>query len=109
WSAAAMMSESKIEEGPGQPGRERRRPARADRRSRSAWQRPHCYGLPKACWTDEKSVLRTESGGTSWPRNGAEESRQARCRAHGAELNGSQASFFETQQPLLGEAPGNRT
>jgi MarR family 2-MHQ and catechol resistance regulon transcriptional repressor len=73
----------------GQQGRERRRPPRSDRRPHPARQGPHCSGLPKACGADEESVLRTESGGASRARRGAEESRQARCRAHGAELSGS--------------------
>ena len=41
----------------GQPGRERRRPARSDRRPHPARQGPHCSGLPKAFRADEKSVL----------------------------------------------------
>src|SRR6202040_3591947 len=35
-------------EGPGQPGRERRRPTRADRRPDPVRQGPHCWSLSKA-------------------------------------------------------------
>jgi hypothetical protein len=69
------------------PGRERRGPACSDRRPHPARQGTYCSGLPRACRADEKSVLRIEPGGTSHARRGAEESRQARCRAHGAELS----------------------
>src|ERR1035438_10896351 len=44
-------------EGPGQPGRERRRPARADRCPHPTRQGSHCFSLSKAFRADEESVL----------------------------------------------------
>src|SRR6266542_2908301 len=53
-------------EGPGQPGRERRRPTRSDRCPHPTWQGSHCFRLSKAFRADEESVLRTKLGGASW-------------------------------------------
>ena len=65
-----------------------RRPARSNRRTHPTRQGSHCFRLSKAFRANEKSVLRTEPGGASRARKGAEKSRQEGCRADGAELNG---------------------
>src|SRR6266446_4028203 len=53
-------------EGPGQPGRERRRPTRSDRCPHPTRQGSRCFRLSKAFRADEEGVRRTKLGGASW-------------------------------------------
>src|SRR5580658_7365456 len=72
---------------PGQPSPKHRRPEGSNCRPHSTGQGPHRFRVPKAFWANAKTILRTEPVETSRSGSGAQEGRQARCRADGGELS----------------------